>query len=291
MNTFTLDGRSTSEWGIGLSAGGAYDAPARKGESISIPGSNRSVWVDGGGWENIFITFPCWIAEGFDSKVDEFRAFLSRHSDAFYKLTDTYHPDEYRMARYAGPFNAIPGTMNKSGRMDVMFECWPMRYFNEFATWIELSPESSWQGTPGEPQTCTPNWEATNPSDFNSYPIIKVAGEQIHLDPEVDGLTVSTATEDVSGVTAWLVGAVSGKIYFVDFENGVVRSSSTDTDDWETVPVDNSVSLQMHIIAAGDFTNTQDLEYSGGEFGIGVNQVFTMQDLTLLEILPRYATI
>lgn len=160
MNYFILDGHSTTEWGIGLSAGGAYDAPARKGESISIPGSNKSIWVDGGGFENVDITYPCWIAEEFADRVDGFRAFLAAHSDDFYRLTDSYHPDEYRMARYSTQFVAEPGTRNYSGRFDVTFSCQPERYLISGDTEITLGEEMT----------------VTNPTDFPAFPVITVSG-------------------------------------------------------------------------------------------------------------------
>lgn len=128
MNYFTFDERSSTEWGIGLSGTGVWDAPARKGEQIYIPGRNGAVWVDDGSFENIEVAYPCWMSEGFSDRIDDFRAFLEAHADQYYQLTDTYHPNEYRRGRYAGEFEAEPGTRNLSGRFNVVFDCEPFRY-------------------------------------------------------------------------------------------------------------------------------------------------------------------
>lgn len=159
-NGFTFAGVSSLLYGVGLSGSGVYDAPVRKGENISVPGGNRTIWLDGGGFENVDITYPCWIAEGFDERVDGFRAFLMAHSDAFYRLTDSYHPDEYRMARYSTPFVADPGTRNYSGRFDVTFSCQPERYLISGDTEITLGEETT----------------ITNPTDFPAFPMITVSG-------------------------------------------------------------------------------------------------------------------
>lgn len=127
MNYFTLDGHETTEWNIGLSGSGVWNAPPRKGESIYLPGRNRAVWVDGDAWENIEVIYPCWIAEGFNQNIDDFRAFMMAHSDNYYVLTDTYHPQEYRLGRYSGMFEAEPGIRNITGKFNVVFDCDPRR--------------------------------------------------------------------------------------------------------------------------------------------------------------------
>lgn len=156
MNSFTIDGRTSTEWGIGISAGSAWDAPARRGEKYSVPGRNGDIWVDGSAYENAILNYPCWIAEGFNLEVDDFRDFIARHGDAYYRLTDTYHPDEYRMARYAGGFEAEPGTRNLTGRFGVSFDCDPRRFLLSGETEEELTTS------------------ITNPTRFIAYPLIRI---------------------------------------------------------------------------------------------------------------------
>lgn len=183
MNYFTLDGHSTSEWGIGLSGTGVWDAPARKGESISVPGRNGNVWVDDGSFENIYVTYPCWMSEGFDDQIDDFRGYLSAHADQYYRLTDTYHPDEYRMARYAGPFTTTPGTRNESGRFDVVFDCWPQRTLLSGEVYQDVGQRI----------------DITNPTRFGANPLIHIKGTgddyKIHFhsdySEDIDGFLTS----------------------------------------------------------------------------------------------------
>lgn len=223
MNYFTLyDGtdaasanKTSLSFGVGLSGSGVWDAPARKGESISIPGRNGNIWVDDGSWENIFVTYPCWIADGFDQKVDEFRGWLAQHSDKYYRITDTYHPDEYRLGRFAGEFLATPGTRNLTGRFDVVFECDPRRFFvNNVVQDIALSFSST------SPAAVIETFE--NANNLGVYPKAEIVfpipgvGETYNVTSTINGkewLTISNPNSIESGLYTIYANLETGAIY------------------------------------------------------------------------------
>lgn len=62
------------------------------------------------------------------SGFDYFRGQLMSKSDTYYKLTDSYHPGEYRMARVARIEDLEIGALNDSGRCRVVFDCKPQRF-------------------------------------------------------------------------------------------------------------------------------------------------------------------
>lgn len=155
MNYFMFDGRDSREWKIGLSGTGVFSAPARDVSVIDIPGRSGSAIIDNGRYNNITVTYPCWIARGFDDQIDDFRAFVSDHGDSYYRLEDSYHPDEFRMGMFLGPFEPVPGTRNVSGRFEISFNCQPQRWLKEGEEWLT--------GT-----------ALFNPTRFAAYPIIRV---------------------------------------------------------------------------------------------------------------------
>lgn len=131
MNFFTLDGVSSEKYGVILSGDGAYGAPARSVETVSVPGRNGDLIFDNGRYENITISYEAGIANA--AGYDEFRAWLLSHMD-YCRLEDTYHPNEYRMAvptggiapsmeaslrlaKFTVSFNAKPQRFLKSGEM------------------------------------------------------------------------------------------------------------------------------------------------------------------------------
>lgn len=160
MNSFTLDGRNSLEWGVGLSGTGVWDAPVRRGTEIVIPGRNGAIWMDEGAYDPIDVKYPCWMARGFADKVDDFRAYLMAHADQEYRLEDTYHLDEFRLARYPGPFTAEPGTINRSGRFDVIFRCDPRRYLKIGEHELSYTNRST--------------FTINNPTYYDAYPIIRI---------------------------------------------------------------------------------------------------------------------
>lgn len=131
---FTYNGRRSTDYGVTISGGGTYAAPARDMTEVVIPGKNGHMLLDNGRFENITVTYPGWIARGFDGKIDAFRAFLA--SDPGYKrLEDTYHPDEFRLAAFRSGFDPDTGPLNRSGRFDVVFDCLPERWLKSGEAW------------------------------------------------------------------------------------------------------------------------------------------------------------
>lgn len=276
MNYFTLDGHSTTECGIGLSAGGAYDAPARKGESISVPGRNGNIWVDDGSFENIMLTYPCWMSEDFDANIDDFRVFLSLHSDRYYKLTDTYHPGEYRLARYAGAFTPQLGTSNKSGRFDVVFDCYPQRFLDSGNTWTALTVPSTSSSSGVSMGTIT------NDTLFATSPVICFNTNGVSINSTCvftfvcDGVSNTVEIRNVYGGTS--------NYYYLDTEDYSFRRTNHRAEtDWRSLPKvtglyaildSDNIKLQSgttEIIDKSTSSQTQTLHYFG--------------------ILPRWATI
>ncbi len=275
MNTFTLDGHTTSEWGIGLSAGGAYDAPARKGESISVPGRNGNIWVDDGSFENVMLTYPCWMSEDFDVNIDGFRAFLALHSDQYYELRDTYHPNEYRLARYAGAFTPQLGTRNKSGRFDVVFDCYPQRFLDSGNTWTAMTVPSASSSSGISMGTIT------NDTLFATSPVIcfRTNGTGVNstcvFTFENDGVSNTVEIRNVYGGTNYI---------YLDTEDYSFRiSNRRAASDWRTF----QKTRGLYAILDSD-----DIKLQPGTTEI-IDKSTSSQTATLnyFAILPRWATI
>lgn len=133
---FTYNGRRSTDYGVTISGGGTYAAPARDMTEVVIPGKNGHMLLDNGRFENITVTYPGWIARGFDGKIDAFRAFLA--SDPGYKrLEDTYHPGEFRLAAFRSGFDPDTGPLNRSGRFDIVFDCLPERWLKSGEIWTK----------------------------------------------------------------------------------------------------------------------------------------------------------
>lgn len=163
FNSFTFDGENSLDNGIYISGEAAYNAPERAVEMITVPGRNGAIAMDQGRFENIEVTYPagCFASdeEGFANKIAEFRNILaSRYS--YKRLTDTYNPDEFRMALYKSGLEVETAIHNSAGEFDITFDCKPQR-------WL-VSGETM--------RVFTSNGTITNPTLFDAKPLLVVTG-------------------------------------------------------------------------------------------------------------------
>ena len=153
LNHLTYDGVDSSDFGVFISGDGVFDAPARRGEMISIPGRNGSLFIDEGVFENIIVKYPAFIGTGYEelfrTKLGDLRSALSSRGN-YKRMTDTYHPDEFRLGIFRDGLEVDPQHITRAGGFKMKFDCKPQRFLVE-----------------GEyPQLFVANGTITNPTDF-----------------------------------------------------------------------------------------------------------------------------
>ena len=156
---FIYNGRSSADFGVWISGGGTYNAPARDVETEIIPGRNGTVSFDNGRYENIELTYPAFISRNFRERIDGLRAFLLSQK-GYHRLEDSYHPDEFRLAMFRSGLDVKTATRNLAGTFDITFDCKPQRFLKS-----------------GE-QLATYNSGAVlyNPTLFDALPLIVCSG-------------------------------------------------------------------------------------------------------------------
>ena len=163
LNHLTFDGVDSSSFGVFISGEGVFDAPARRGEMISIPGRNGSLFMDEGVFENIPVEYPAFIGTGYEAlfrqRLGDLRSWLSSRGN-YKRLEDTYHPDEFRLGVFLEGLEVDPKVITRAGNFTLKFDCKPQRFL--------VSGE--------EPVFFHGNGTITNPTLFASSPLIKVTG-------------------------------------------------------------------------------------------------------------------
>lgn len=163
LNHLTYDGVDSSSFGVFISGDGVFDAPARRGEMISIPGRNGSLFMDEGVFENITVEYPAFIGTGYEdlfrTKLGDLRSWLSSRGN-YKRLTDTYHPDEFRLGVFREGLEVDPQHITRAGKFTMKFDCKPQRFLASGET----------------PIVFTSNGTITNPTLFESSPLIRVTG-------------------------------------------------------------------------------------------------------------------
>lgn len=176
MTELIFNGRSTKDFGVYISGSGTWGAPERDVEHIEVPGRNGDLTIDNKRFKNISVTYPAFIARGFDRKFDDFRAFMVS-SPGYHRLEDDYHPDEYRMAEYYEALEPSVGTLNRSGQFELRFYCKPQRFLKN-----------------GERETeFTAAGQIYNPTSFEAKPLLRVYGTGA-LGVGSETITISSAS-------------------------------------------------------------------------------------------------
>lgn len=204
--SFTLDGVSTVEYNVGVSGSGRYRSAQRDISTEHLSHRNGDIITDSGCFLNSTISYPCWIAHTFASDFASFRNFLMNHSDKYYKLTDTYDGNHFRMARVVGPIEPSTKVMLRVGTFDVQFDCKPQIFRNDGDTFRTVSSQ------------------ITNPTDFECFPILSVS---------------SNGSYKVNG-SAFTVSGATGFPVFIDCETMDAYNSNGDNmNKYVSLPVRN----------------------------------------------------
>lgn len=176
----TFDGKPSGDFGVWISGGGTFNAPARDVETVSIPGRNGDIFFDNGRFRNITISYPAFISKRFQPRMDDFRSWMCGHI-GYFRLEDTYHPDEYRMALFKGGISVSTAPRNIAGRFTLSFDCMPQRWLKSG----EIGTEFTTAG------------KIYNPTDYDAKPLIHCVGTS-------GTVTVNGTAVTVTGCTAYV---------------------------------------------------------------------------------------
>lgn len=163
FKSLTFDGINSLNYGIYVTGEAVYNAPERAVEMVTIPGRNGALAIDQGYFENIEVSYPCGcFAEtqaDFAEKVSAFRnAIGSRYS--YKRLTDEYNADEYRLGLYKSGLEVSAVRYGTAGQFTITFDCKPQRFLTSGETELTVADGGT----------------LTNPTAFESKPLIKVTG-------------------------------------------------------------------------------------------------------------------
>lgn len=162
FNTLTYGGINSGDYGIYITGEAVYNAPEKNVTVISVPGRNGDIVIDKGNFANIDVKYK---AGTFGADQKDFRKRLGRFRNAlkaksgYQRVTDTYHPEQYRMAVFVDAFevDADPGV---AGEFELVFNSKPQRWLTDGET----------------PVTVANGDTLTNPTLFPAEPLLAIKG-------------------------------------------------------------------------------------------------------------------
>ena len=198
---FTYDGVQSSTYGVWISGEDTFAAPDRDVEIVQVPGRNGTLTLDNGRYNNVTLTYPCFMTGDFLSGFSTFKgAIFSKVG--FLQLADTYHPGGFRLARITKGTKPKPGPYNKSAKFTLTFDCYPQFYLTDGQSYT----------------TVANNGTISNQTNYNALPIIQIAFSS----------TTRNGTVTVNGRTITITGAEGSPLYIdCETQNAYRTSSST----------------------------------------------------------------
>lgn len=162
-NYFTIGGNDSRDYGVYISGEGVFNAPNREIAFISVPGRDGDIIGMETRLANGILTYKnAFIYADFSNQIAAFRAMLME-TNGYRRLIDTYNPNIYRMAAYAGGMDVAPTRKLDAGTFDITFAVKPQRYLISGDTVTVF----------------TASGNINNPTLFPSKPLIRVYGNGV----------------------------------------------------------------------------------------------------------------
>ena len=137
LDYFIFAGKSSLDYMVRISGNGTYKTAERIAESVIVPGRNGDLTIDSHRFSTSEQFYEGYIVDDFIENYEGFVNFLLSHPGNE-RLEDSYHLDEFRIARFAGPVD--PSTiMDEAGRFKITFKCQPQRYLKIGEKDIEIT--------------------------------------------------------------------------------------------------------------------------------------------------------
>lgn len=210
-DTKTVGGTTTpltsADFGVYLSGTGTYNAPSRDVSYIAIPGRSQDIVHDNGRFNNVTITYPCFIYSNsqsdFDSKLADFRAYVKKFV-GWVRLTDSYHPNEYRMVNADAEISVDVIPDHRAGEFQLSLTAQPYRYLTSGETFDLINVEVQISET--ETFTIENNTYYATEGDY--YFVSINGGGQIIIDNDIGTITATIPSK--SGISCYKFDAGTG---------------------------------------------------------------------------------
>lgn len=138
INFFTFNGKSSLDYGTFISGEATWETPAKDIEIVEIPGRNGSLSISNNRFLNVEMKYKSFIIEDFDNNFSALKAYLMSQ-EGYQILTDTYHPDHFRRARYYTAISPTMSQLNRHGEFEIIFDCDPRRFLKSASELIQIT--------------------------------------------------------------------------------------------------------------------------------------------------------
>lgn len=169
MDIILFNGRPSTDFEMIVTEYPVLSRGVRRGDAYQIAGRNGTQVREDGTFDNYTMTYKVTFPEDRGPSVTtaEIAKWLLG-SSGFCRLEDSFEPDFYRLARYAGPIN-VSQLLDKYGTAPLTFDCQPERYLKY--------GEKAVKALESVPPLMAASFELSNPTGQIARPQIRVTGQ------------------------------------------------------------------------------------------------------------------
>lgn len=175
-----FDGRSSADLRLFVERPPDPTGPARRITKYQVPGRSGDGVLDRGELDNYNQEYAVYLSAD-PGMVQEYAALVAEWlmgPRGYVRLEDSYTPDTYRLAMFAGPLE-VANTLGSFGRATLKFDCLPYRRMKSGDYPADLSG-GGW---------------IVNPTQFDALPLIELTLSG------AGALTVNDATIEIADMT------------------------------------------------------------------------------------------
>lgn len=133
-NEVIFGGKSTKDFGLLISGYGAYKAPARDYDIVSVKGRNGDLIYDNKRYENVDLTYKGLFYKG-TKDYEDFQSYLLSKT-GYQRLEDSFHPDEFRLACFKGELKPTVDGNYDMVSFSLKLNCKPEKYLKSGEQWV-----------------------------------------------------------------------------------------------------------------------------------------------------------
>ena len=158
-NYFVFNGEDSRDYGVYIICSNVHNGPGRSYDPIEVPGRNGDLLLRNTRLNNVELTYPAFVYSNIKQNIENLKGVLLG-TEGYARLTDSYNPDEYRLAYFPGEIEFDMTKKLDAGEFEITFLCKPQRYL--------LSGASE--------TVYTANFSVTNPTAFTARPLLHIVG-------------------------------------------------------------------------------------------------------------------
>lgn len=203
MNTLKVAGSTLAN--LWVDGALSYNKPAKNVSTVSIPGRSGDLVIDYGTWQNVMITYPCYMRGSFATNFATLVNTLGAMK-GYQKIECSNDSTHFRLGVPVVPQAPTVKRIGEDGYFDLSFNCKPQRFLNS-----------------GETETTySANATITNPTQFDAKPLIRITG--------TGSCTINGVTITVTGSYSYVdIDCESMECYYgTSSANSLVSFSSND---------------------------------------------------------------